>query len=740
VPEEEIRQDQERESNKLNIVTDAHASTTRSIANAVIIKDQEIFFLSMLDGQVPMDPGHGYGLYYNDCRYLKGYEVKLGNTAPDSLIAMKNSLFHADFLLTNQEIPKEDEENIQKQSIGVYWCRLIDSDLGGLHDEIRIHNYGMQRFKTSVKIYIRAEFESIFSVRGHIKKNYGKTHPVQWRDNDTLYYRYDGADGYVRVLLIHFSQKGKHHPDQQMVEFDLSLNPREEFVLNVQVLVQESHNVATSLPKPCRTIDRDEVLQRLCQDFQEWKKALATFETDYDLLNKVINRSVEDLKQLTHTLNGYKFYGAGMPWFFGLFGRDSAWAAYQTLVYDTKIAESTLRVLARYQGKKIDEESDEQPGKIMHEYHTDEITRMGKLPYAPSYGSVDSTMLFLILLGQQAYWSGSLDLFTELEENAERALDWIEKYGDTNGDGFVDYVQVGQEPYNQAWKDSGNAIVDIQGKEVSLPLALIEVQAYVYAAKRLMADLYRRKGNKERARKLFQEARHLKREVNRKFWMEDRGFFLLALHGKGLPVDVVSSNPGHALWAGVIERYKAAQVVKRLMADDMFAGWGIRTLSSKEKAYNPVGYHLGTIWPFDNSVIAAGFKRYGYAAEAAQIFDGIINAAQHFKDFQLPETFSGFNNQDFNQPAHYPVAAHPQAWSAGSIPFFLTTLLGLRPNAFEKKLSIVHPVLPIGVNTLTIRGLKMGTGVIDLKFTRNGEGVIVDVLKRTGDIRVVVQP
>jgi glycogen debranching enzyme len=741
MPEEEGKQAlaQEQESNKHAVITYTHASTTRSIANAILLKDQEIFCISMPDGQIPILPGHAYGLYYNDCRYLNTYELELGDTSPDSLIAIKNYLFQANFLLTNQEILLEGGECIEKQSLTICCDRLIESRHNAMHDSIVIHNFGRQQASLPLKIFLKAEFEAIFRVRGNISKRYGKILPPQWLHENTLYLGYEGGDGYSRVLQIHFSIPGKYNADQNYVEFELCLKPEEKITLEISMFVrEEKRSVASIGVKPIPKVDRDAVYQEISQAYQTWKADLTTFETDHDLLNKVIYRSVEDLRQLTSSVDGYAYYAAGLPWFGVLFGRDSIWAAYQSLVYDAGMAESTLRILVRHQGRKIDEQSDEQPGKILHEYYTDELTRMQKLPYGPSYGSIDSTALFLILLGQHAYWTGRVDLFLELENNVERALNWIRDYGDTNADGLVDYEQVGKEPYNQGWKDSGNAVVDTDGQKVTLPIALIEVQGYVYAAKRLMASLYRKSGDRQHAQVLHREAAALKALVNEKYWMEDRGFYMMALHGKGLPVEVITSNPGQALWAGILERKRIPQVVKRLMEKDMFSGWGIRTLSTQEKAYNPIGYHLGTVWPFDNSLIAAGFKRYGFAEEARRVFDGMIAAATHFKDFQLPETFGGFSNEDYNQSAHYPVAAHPQAWSAAAVPMFLTTLLGLQPNAFQKKLSVIRPILPSGVNEIIVLRLKVGPDTVDLKFTSKNGGVAVETLRQSGDIRIEI--
>jgi glycogen debranching enzyme len=366
------------------------------------------------------------------------------------------------------------------------------------------------------------------------------------------------------------------------------------------------------------------------------------------------------------------------------------------------------------------------------------LANLNEIPQTPYYGSVDSTPLFLILLGEHAKWTGDLSLFNDLKSNVERALEWIDKYGTDANTGYLSYATKSKKGLgNQGWKDSGDSIMNADGSLATPPIALVEVQGYVYRAKIVVADLYESAGDRTTASRLRQEAKDLKTRFNQDFWVEDKKFFAIALQKDRKPAAVISSNPGQALWTGIVDDSRAAATVRGLTAPDMFSGWGIRTLSNKERRANPIGYHLGTVWPHDNSIIAAGLRRYGFDRAAMQVFDGILHAARYFAHYRLPEVFAGFSRKDISVPVRYPVACHPQAWAAGSIPFLLTTLLGLSPEAFHGRLHVVNPMLPKQVNELEFKRIKLGRSSVDLRFRRNGGKVDVEVLG--GDVEVNVQ-
>jgi glycogen debranching enzyme len=454
-----------------------------------------------------------------------------------------------------------------------------------------------------------------------------------------------------------------------------------------------------------------------------------------------MQRSLLDLLVLKSSLDGKEFFSAGLPWYGALFGRDSIIAALETLAYEPRIAAQTIRLLARHQGTKNDEWRDEQPGKILHELRHGELANLNEIPQTPYYGSVDSTPLFLILVGEHANWTGDMHLFRDLRQNIERALKWIDNDGDEAGNGYLSYASRSSKGLgNQGWKDSGDSIMNADGSLATPPIALVEVQGYVYRAKLLIADLYARSGDHGSASRLRNEAEQLKSRFEHDFWIREKEFYAIALQKGNRPAEVISSNPGQALWTGIIDQSKAASVVRHLIAPDMFSGWGIRTLSTNERRANPIGYHLGTVWPHDNSIIAAGFRRYGFNNEAVQVLDGILEAARHFEHYRLPEVFAGFSRAQFPVPVRYPVACHPQAWAAGSVPFLLTSLLGLVPDAFNRRLQIDRPILPKHVNELEFRRLKIGGGSVDLHFRRTREETAQVTVTNVSSVQVNVEP
>ncbi len=504
----------------------------------------------------------------------------------------------------------------------------------------------------------------------------------------------------------------------------------------------EATQPAQVQPKEAPAPDFQNLKRLLHQSAAEWLQCQTEVRSDSLLLDRVLERSLRDLRVLRSRLQGHTFFAAGVPWYVTLFGRDSLISSLQMLAYEPEVAAETLRLLAVYQGTKVDDWRDEEPGKIMHELRVGEMARTNEIPQTPYYGSIDATPLFLILISRHAAWTGSLALFQELRGPVERALEWMAKFGDPNGKGYLAYqVKSAKGLGNQGWKDSGDAIVNADGSLAEPPIALAEVQGYAYLAKVGLADLFQRAGEPDRARQLRQEADDLRARFNRDYWLEDLGVYALALQADQKPAAVVASNAGQVLWSGIADPDKARRTMTRLLADDMFNGWGIRTLSDKERRYNPVGYHLGTVWPHDNSLIVAGFRRYGFDEAACRVFTGIVEAATHFHADRLPEVFAGLPRVPFDTPVHYPVACHPQAWAAGALPFMTEVLLGLVPGAFERRLRIVRPVLPEFVGRVEVRRLRVGDARADLSFRRTGAGPVeVTVRQVDGSLDVVVEP
>jgi glycogen debranching enzyme len=723
---------------RTRVLKGGQSAITRGIAHAIVIKDENLFFLAEPSGDVPLGGEHGLGLYYHDCRYLNGYELRLAGAAPDMLSANAGQGAQAVFELTNPDLQLPDGTTLQKEELGITWTRVVDSAAPALLDVIRFQNFDPGAVAFPLTLTFAAAFEDIFVVRGAVPKEQGRIYPPVWRDG-ALWFLYDGADGVRRRLTVQ-CDPAPARVDESALQFDITLESRAHCEVVVALRLLEATDPATAAVPPPAVPAVGRVQAALEAEATQWLAGQTEVESDSLLLNNVLDRSLRDLRVLRSTLAGDAYFAAGLPWFGTLFGRDSLITALQMLAYNPAIAEQTLRVLARYQGTRIDEWRDEQPGKILHELRVGEMAHLHEIPHTPYYGTVDATPLFLVLVGRHATWTGDLRLFHDLRDHIERALTWVDRYGDLTGAGYVSYAGRSDAGLtNQGWKDSGAAIMNADGSPATPPIALVEVQGYVYLAKTGLADLYARAGDAARAEQLRREAIDLRARFNRDFWLADQDCYALALQAGGAPAAVVSSNPGQALWTGICDDDKAQQTVARLMADDMFSGWGVRTLATGAARYNPIGYHLGTVWPHDNSLIAAGFRRYGADEAACRIFTGIVEAAMYFESYRLPELFAGFARGPHSVPVRYPVACHPQAWAAGSVPLLLATLLGLEPDAFARRLRIVRPMLPDFIDRLHVRGLRVGAARADLAFTRADGRLAVDV-QVDGDLDVVVEP
>jgi glycogen debranching enzyme len=733
---------------KQQVLTKGRASTVRSITDAVVAKDGEPFFLCQPDGQVPVEGAHGYGLYHHDCRFLSGYELTLGGVHPDSLAATESAGTTLVIELTNPDLGDGDDR-IPKEQIGITWTRCVDEAGPRLRDTIELHNYGDKPVELPVELRFRAKFEDVFVIRGLLDTQPGTPHDPSWR-GDALTFGYTGGDGVERTLEITVDQDPDERRDDG-VRLHVRVDARRSAVIHVDATVGE--RVTGGAPpiegrgsprgKPAETSERaardSDPSSRDRDDWiggAGWRMSALTSSF---ALRATLARSLDDLAQLRGELDGLRYYEAGIPWFATLFGRDSLIAGLQSLPWDPDIAAETLRLLARRQGTREDTWRDEQPGKILHELRIGELARMGEIPHTPYYGTIDATPLFLVLLGRHAAWTGSLDLFAELADHVDAALAWLDDYADTDGDGFVDYrSHTDKGLVNQGWKDSGDAIVHADGSLAKPPIALAEVQGYAYRAWLEVAELFERSGDGQRAGDLRAKADRLRERFEARFWSDSLGCYVLAL-GDGRACEVVTSNAGQVLWTGIASPERAKGVAERLLRDDMFGGWGIRTLSTDARAFHPIGYHLGTVWPHDNSLIASGFRRYGIDDGAERLFLALLEAAQRFPHDRLPECFAGFGRDRFEVPVRYPVACHPQAWAAGTLPDLLTTMLGLEPDGFANRLHVRAPRLPAGIEWVELRGIPVGRGSVHLRFARDDDGsTSVDVVERSGGAEVVV--
>jgi glycogen debranching enzyme len=721
---------------KQRILTHGTPSVTKGISDAIVIKAENVFFLSNDEGSVPLAPGHGLGLFYHDCRFLRGYELRLAGQEP-TVLAQSADGGTSVFQLANPDLRLGRDRLIPRETVDIRWTRVLHAGTPALHDTLAFRNLGLERITLPISFAFDAQFEDLFAVRGLFRERLGHVRRPTWHGR-TLRLSYDGKDRCRRSVRIVFSRMPtRARQSASSASFAIALPPRRDVTLRIALTLGE-HFIQPN-GRDRRANGRHLRATAPARDLAREPRTSVT--TDSMLLNAVLARSFADLTLLRSPIDGKEYFAAGVPWFATLFGRDAAITAIEMLAYEPRIAEQTARLLAFYQAHQMSEWRDEQPGKILHSIRVGEMARLHLIPHTPYYGSVDATPLFLILVGRHAAWTGDLTLFHELLPNIELALGWMADGADSDDDGYIDYASTSAHGLiNQGWKDSGDAIVTARGRLATPPIALVEVQGYTYLARALMADLYERAGDATRAALLRAQARDLRARFERDFWIASLGCYALALEAGQRPLSVITSNAGQALWTGIVTSPRARRVASRLMAPDMFSGWGIRTLSTKARRYNPVAYHLGTVWPHDNALIATGFRRYGLDREARRVFAGLVRAAAHFPSFRLPEVFAGFSTDEFTTPVRYPVACHPQAWASGSVPYLLIGLLGLEPDAFAGHLRVVRPVLPDGVSRLELHDLPVGRARISLGFRRTTNGrVEVEPLSTHGRIELIIE-
>jgi glycogen debranching enzyme len=698
------------------------------IGGSLTSKHGGVFVLCGEDGDIDQERNPGFGLYFHDTRYLKQDRLRLAGARPSILLS------HADggesvSELTNPEIRLDDDRTLSKDIISIRRHRQLGHQV---RETITVTNYGQHAVSLPMELSFDAGFENMFTVRGADEGERGTLHAPEWHGKH-LAFRYDGADHHVRTTTVAFDP-GPHQTSDRAAIFELSLKPGDHVEIVVTVDIEDR-----AMSAPHRQVGgalEHKPTNLRSADAPTW----ARVESSNPLFVRTIRRSLRDLEMLTMRERNEVFFAAGVPWYVALFGRDSIITALETLAYEPRIAANTLELLARYQGTREDEWREEEPGKILHELRVGEKANLDEVPQTPYYGTVDATPLFIILLAEYVRWTADLTLWRRLRANVDAALKWIDSYGDHDGDGFVDYESTSHKGMdNQGWKDSGNSVRNRDGSLATPPIALVEVQGYVYRAKLSAAELYRHDGDDHRADRLEREASELRRRFGPAYWMEDRGTLAEALQKGGKQADAITSNPGQALWGGIVDPERAARIAQSLLGESMWSGWGIRTLAQGEKAYNPIDYQVGSIWPHDNAMIAAGLKRYGFDQESVQVFTGVYRAATQFSLYRLPEVFAGFSNKQYPRPVRYPVACNPQAWAAGSLPYLLQTVLGLEPDAVHAELRIVKPRLPSFLDDVTIRGLRVGLATVDLLYQRSGGATLVALLGREGDLNISVE-
>jgi glycogen debranching enzyme len=584
----------------------------------------------------------------------------------------------------------------------------------GFHEELTVLNHGGEPAEVELRIEAAADFADLFEVKDALRKK-GELYTRVEDSTLVLGYR---RERFVRETRISVDRCAGI--DDHGVTYRVTLPPHGSWTTGVHVatVANGAHERA---PSSRPDIDRDAARSA---NMERWLAEAPSLNSSWDELARTYRRSIIDLAALrfeSRVLPG-ALPAAGLPWFMAIFGRDSLLTSFQALPFVPHLARTTLGTLALIQARSVDDFRDAEPGKILHELRLGEMSAFEERPHSPYYGSADSTPLFLVLLDEYERWSGDRQLVRALEFEARSALAWIDAYGDRDGDGYVEYERRNKEAglENQCWKDSWNSIVFADGQQASFPRATCEIQGYVYDAKVRSARMARTIWNDPAlADRLEREAGALKARFNRDFWLEDRGYYALALDGEKRKVDSLTSNIGHLLWSGIVDRDKAESVVRHLLGERLFSGWGVRTMAVGDVGYNPIGYHVGTLWPHDNSFIALGLRRYGYDREAARIAKGILEAAVFFEG-RLPEAFAGYDRALTHYPVEYPTACSPQAWASGAPLLFLRSLLGLEPVGDHL---LVVPAVPKSIERIELLGIpgRWGHGDAFARGTLDGE-------------------
>ena len=682
------------------------------------MKEDSLVLVSDDDGSLPLGTATALGLYYHDTQFLSGYSMRINGQAPALLSANTEQNYVGTFQLANRPATLEDGAQLSSQSLSVRRTRFLAD---GLRERVGILNCNPAKVRLRIELEFDASFQDLFAVRGY--RGLARTvepAPLEVIPGGIRFSRL-GRDGVRRTTDITM-RPAPDEIDGRTFILERELAPQEIVTFELAVLPREDGAGAAPAPR-----DFDEALDALNARYRKFLRSCADYTTSSESLDdQLILRSALDLRALIDDEDTGLFVTAGIPWYAVPFGRDGIIAAYQTLAWNPDIAGGTLRLLAKYQGTKIDRFTEEEPGKIFHELRGGELARLGEVPHRPYYGTVDATPLFAMLFAETVKWTGDRTLWRELLPAAERAMAWCDTYGDADRDGYIEYGASPSDLRNHGWKDSVNSLCDPSGQPAVLPAALVEAQAYVYAAKRGLADLYALDGETERAATLRAEAAALAERFERDFWMENEGCYAQALDGNKKQVPAVTSNAGHALWCGIARPDRARRVVERLMAPDMFSGWGVRTLSTTYPTYNPMSYHNGSVWPHDNSLIAQGFARYGFRGEANAIIEALIEAGKRFPNARLPELFCGFQRDlRFSaRPADYLVSCIPQAWSAGMVFLCLRSLLGLEPD-LERRRLVVDPALPVWLDKIEVRHLRAYDSSISFRVRRTGRSVSV---------------
>lgn len=708
-----------------------------------IIKQGPIVLATGEDASIDPTATSSQGLFLADTRFLSRFQIRIDGMTPVLLGSSEETLFQSSFLMTNPELA-----DVPARAIGILLLNTIGHPAcgpSGVRTAITLVNWALKPVRLELSIEIDADFYDAFEARGVKRVKRGEMLPPRASDN-CLEFEYIGLDGVSSTTLIETVPAMAAFENGRML-FPVALDAGARFTL--QLMLQ----LKTHLPEGSHLVMGPEATGRLKPD---WFDRATRMSTSNASVEAITNRSVDDLEILLTEFPDVWVPVAGLPRFTVPFGRDCLITGLETLSWNPCLSHDVLHFLAKRQGQEENPWNYEQPGKIMHEMHTGELARLKEVPFGLFYGSVDSTPLFLVLAGEYLRWTGDIECYRRLKPHLEAAWSWIDRYGDIDGSGYIQYqahtpaaagsaaLSVGL--FNQGWKDSSIAVAYGDGKMVTdHPIALAEVQGYLYRALVLWGELYlampQSEGRRALGHKLLARAQALKRQFNQEFWMPEKRYYAMALDGHHRPVDSITSNPGHCLWARLIDEEHADAMVETLISEPMMSAWGIRTMASTEPAYNPLSYHDGSIWPFENALIMAGLKKYGFVQETQRVFDAMVAASRYFEYRRWPEVFCGAGESIGGVLALQPDASRPQAWSSGAIFLLLQTWLGLAPRPFARHVDVT-PALPASVREIVVDGMAVAGSRLSLRIVRadDSSSVLLEIRDNPDDLDIMIHP
>ncbi len=697
-----------------------------------VLKHNDLFSVMDRFGDIHAVGAGQQGLYFKGTRYVSRFVLTFHGERPlllSSATKDDNAILTVD--LTNSDLYDSTNSRIEMARGSLHFFRahfLLD---GCWYQHLRIRNYGLEPFRVNFALQWEADFNDIFEVRGTQRTKRGTYLKAKTKDNEAIL-SYQGLDNLIRRTRMQFLP-GADEIDANGARFEVNLNPLEHADYFITIVCLEDDQDSDSL-------SYKDAWEKLQKTGDEIKSNICELITTNPQCNTLLRRSLSDISMMiTETPEGrYPF--AGVPWFSAPFGRDGIITAMECLWMYPNLARGVLGYLAKTQAKEFDEFRDAQPGKILHERREGEMAVLKEIPFGMYYGSVDSTPLFLMLAASYLERTADLEFMRAIWPNIQAAMNWIDQYGDMDQDGFVEYYRLSPTGLtNQGWKDSHDSVFHEDGTLAKGPIALCEVQGYVYSAKRGAAELAARLGYEKKAAEWFMEAETLQERFQEAFWIDDLNMYALALDYEKKPCRVRSSNAGHALFTEIASRAHAKKIVHVLMGNLMYSGWGIRTISTHEPRYNPMSYHNGSVWPHDNALIASGFHNFGFKEEACRILNGFYDTSLFLDLYRLPELFCGFDRRTGEAPVEYPVACAPQSWAAASILMMFQAALGITIQAEVGRVVFDRPLMPDFVEQIKLMNVEVGQhGSIDILLERYHDDVGVNVMRKSGNIDVVI--